>query len=176
MSKLNLWCGFDIREWYVNVDIVDGEWVDKVFDFEQFPYPFNDNTFDEVYCSMVMEHIYNLSQMINELVRICKDWAKIKIIVPYFSSPNLWWDLTHLRWFNTTTFVWFHSNSLKSFSKIRLVKQKIHFLSNPKFMKSVRWNIIPDFFVNLSQKIYERCFCYIFASSEIHFLLKIKKD
>lgn len=173
--KLNLWCGFDIKQWYINVDIVDWKWVDKVFDFEVFPYPFKPDIFDEIYCSMVMEHIHNLSQMVDELVRISKNWAKIKIIVPYFSSPNLWWDITHVRWFNTNSFSWFHSNSLKSFWNIRVLKQRIHFLSNHKFMNSTLINTIPDFLINLLPKIYERFFCYIFPSSEIYYLLKIKK-
>lgn len=176
MNKLNLGCGFEIRKWYVNLDMVSGPWVDIVHNIEKPPYPFPDNHFDEVYIDMVMEHIHNPAEMIDELVRICRHWAQIKIIVPYFSSPNLWWDLTHLRWFNTTTFVWFHSNSLKSFWNIKLVKQRIHFLSNSKFMDSNLINIIPDFFINLMPKIYERAFCYIFPSSEIHFLLEVKKN
>jgi len=64
--------------------------VDKVFDFEEIPYPFENNYFDEIYCSMVMEHIHNLSDMIGEIVRISRNDALLKIIVPYQSSPNLW--------------------------------------------------------------------------------------
>ncbi len=175
MKKINLWCWFDIKEWYLNVDIINWEGVDKVFDFKKIPYPLKNNTFNEIYCSMVMEHIPNLSEMINELVRISKNWSKIKIIVPYFSSPNLWWDITHVRWFNTNSFSWFHTNSLKSFWNINVIKQRIHFLSNHKFMESKNMNILPDFLINLFPRIYERFFCYILPSSEIHYLLEIKK-
>ncbi|MDR0607003.1 MAG: hypothetical protein LBG52_01330 [Candidatus Peribacteria bacterium] len=53
---------------------------------------------------MVMEHIHKLNFMIDELVRISKHKAQIQIIVPYFSSPNLWGDMTHVRGFNLNTF------------------------------------------------------------------------
>lgn len=173
--ELNLWCWFDIKEWYVNLDIIKNNWVDIIHDLENIPYPFEENTFEEIYTSMVLEHIKDLSKLMDELVRIWKNWCKIKIIVPYFSSPNLWWDPTHVRWFNTNTFSWFHKNSLKSFWKLKLIKYKIHFLSNWIFMKSRLINIIPDFFINLLPKIYERIFCYIFPASEIHFILEIQK-
>ena len=177
MYKLNLWCWDDIKQWYINVDIIDLPWVDKIFDFEKFPYPFLDDTFDEVYCCMVMEHIHNLPQMIEEIVRICKNDALIKIVVPYQSSPNLWWDITHLRWFNLNSFSWYHPNSLKIKDGWFCVqKQKIHFLSNKTFMKSVPINRIPDFFINLFPRIYERFFSFIFPSVQIDYLLKIKKN
>lgn len=177
MNKLNLGCWTDIKQWYINVDIIDLPWVDKVFDFEEIPYPFENNYFDEIYCSMVMEHIHNLPDMISEIVRISKNDAVLKIIVPYQSSPNLWWDITHLRWFNLNSFSWFHLNSLKNHGggNICLLKQKIHFLSNNKFMSSTLINIIPDFFINLFPKVYERFFSFIFPSTEIHYLIKIIK-
>ena len=173
--KLNFWCWFDIKEWYINMDKIKNPWVDIVHNFEVVPLPFDDNTFDEIYTCMVLEHIINLTDVIDEFVRISKNWAQIKITVPYFSSTNLWGDPTHVRGFNSNTFSAFHSNSLKSHGNIKLTKFKIHFLSNPQFMKSVPLNVIPDFFINLFPKIYERVFPYIFPSSEIHFLLEIKK-
>lgn len=176
MAKLNLWCWFDIKPGYVNVDWVPWEWVDKVFDFEEVPYPFKDNTFDEVYCSMVMEHIHNLPQMIDEIVRICKDGALLKIIVPYQSSPSLWGDITHLRWFNLNSFASFHKNSLiLKNGEISVKKQKIFFLSHKDFLQSSHMSYILDFLINLFPRFYERFFLYILPSSSIHYLIMIKK-
>lgn len=174
-KMLNLWCWFDIKSWYINVDIVPWKWVDMVFDFEKTPYPFDDNTFNEIYCSMVMEHIYDLPGMINEIVRISRNWAQLKIIVPYQSSPNLWWDITHKRGFNLNSFTPHKNSLITKWWSIDVVKKKIHFLSNKSFMKSVPVNIIPDFFINLFPRIYERFFSFIFPSVEIHYLIKIVK-
>jgi len=176
MKKLNLGCGMDIKKWYINMDIVQLPWVDIIHDIEKTPYPFSDNFFDEIYTDMVLEHIHNLPKVMAEMVRIGKNWCKIKIIVPYHSSPNLWWDPTHLRWFNTNTFWGFHPNSFPLLWNFIVEKYRIHFLSNENsFMRSKKINIIPDFFINILPKVYERFFSYIFPSSEIHYLIIIKK-
>lgn len=176
MEKLNLGCGFYLKKWYVNADIVYWDWVDKVFNFEVFPYPFPDNHFDEIYAGCVLEHIHDLVWCMKELIRISKDWCKIQIVVPYFTSPSFRWDPTHVRNFCTLSFGTFHKNSFLEKNSLIKKKYRIHFLSNPKFMKDNRWNIIPDFFINLMPRIYERFFCYMFPAADIHFLLEVKKS
>ena len=113
--------------------------------------------------------------MIDELARICKDGALLKIIVPYQSSPSLWGDITHVRWFNLGSFKP-HDNSLilKNWY-IDIKKSKIFFLSPKWFLKSSLISYIPDFLINIFPKFYERFFSYIIPSSSIHYLIMIKK-
>lgn len=177
MKKLNLWCGEDIREWYINMDRIKLPWVDTVHDIEKFPYPFNDDMFEEIYCAMVLEHTTNLTWIMEELIRISRTWCQIKLLLPYFTCTNFRADPTHVRLFNSNSFSWFHSNSFLKKNNFILKKYKIHFFSNDNnhFMKSKRYSIVPDFIINLVPKIYERFFCYIFPASEIHYLLEINK-
>lgn len=58
-----------------------------VFDLEKFPYPFEDNSLDEIYSAHVLEHMDDLGKVMEEFTRICKPGAEIKVIVPYFSNP-----------------------------------------------------------------------------------------
>lgn len=173
--RLNMWCWNDIKSWYINVDIVNLPWIDKVYNFELFPYPFRDNTFDEIYCSHVLEHMSDLWKIMEEFTRIWKNWCQIKVKVPYFASPNAYWDYTHKRSFNTNTFNYFLPECYYNNANIFTKKLKIHYLSNYNFFKSDLKNLVPDFFINILPKIYERFFCYIFPASEIHYLLEIKK-
>ncbi len=175
MKKLNMGCGNDILDWYLNRDIIKLPWVNKVYDFEKFPYPFKDNEFDEIYCSHVLEHMNDLWKVMEEFNRIGKKWCIIKVKVPYFASPNAWWDYTHKRTFNTNTFNYFHKDCYYNTTNIIVKKYKIHYFSNNRYLKSDIKNIIPDFLINLFPKIYERFFAYWFPASEIHFLLEIKK-
>ena len=176
MNKLNMWCWKDIREGYLNVDIVNLPWVDKVFNFESFPYPFEDNTFDEIYCSHILEHMSDLWKVMDEFYRIWKNWCKIKIKVPYFASPNAMWDYTHKRMFNTHSFEYFTKDCYYNNVDFKIVKQRIHRLSNHEFLKS-EWigNKIMDPIVNLFPVFFERFFCYIIPCVEIHYLLEVKK-
>lgn len=173
--KLNMWAWKDILKWYLNTDIIQLPWIDQVYDFEIFPYPFEDNSFDEIYCSHFLEHMSDLTKVMEEFTRIGKNWCQIKIKVPYFASPNAYWDPTHKRSFNTNTFNYFNPDHYYNKAKILIKWIRLHFFSNQNYFTSDKKNIIPDFFINLFPKIYERFFCYVFPASEIHYLLEINK-
>jgi len=81
MKKLNMGCGNDILVWYLNRDIIKLPWVNKVYDFEKFPYPFKDNEFDEIYCSHVLEHMNDLWKVMEEFNRIGRKGCIIKVKV-----------------------------------------------------------------------------------------------
>lgn len=173
--KLNFWCGKDIKGWYLNRDVVALPWVDTVYDFEKFPYPFEDNTFDEIYCSHILEHMSDLWKVMEEFTRIGKNWCKIKVKVPWFASHNARGDYTHKRTFNLHSFDYFHPDHYYNKAKIITLKKRIHYFSNKGFLESEKINIIPDFFVNLFPYIYQRFFIYLFPAVEIHYLLEVNK-
>ena len=55
MDKINLGCGIRFREGWENVDIVPTSDVVKRVDLRK-PFPYEDNSFDIVYHSNVLEH------------------------------------------------------------------------------------------------------------------------
>ncbi len=55
--KLNLGFGNKIYDGYVNVNKFDLYNVDIQHDLEKFPYPFDDNSVEEIILSHVPEHI-----------------------------------------------------------------------------------------------------------------------
>lgn len=54
--RLNLGCGRDIREGWVNSDFIQGPGVDVVADLEK-RLPWDDNTFYEILISHTLEHL-----------------------------------------------------------------------------------------------------------------------
>lgn len=54
--KLHLACGEDHRSGFINVDRVQIEGVDQVWDLEQFPWPWADNSVEEILCQHYIEH------------------------------------------------------------------------------------------------------------------------
>lgn len=100
MKKLNFGCGDDIREGWVNVDIQKAEGIDKSFDFETFPYPFDDNEFDYILLDNVLEHMKDIKPVLLELWRISKQDCIVEIIVPYYNSYYASADPTHFHYFN----------------------------------------------------------------------------
>jgi tetratricopeptide (TPR) repeat protein len=103
--RLDIACGKNKKPGFTGVDIWTG--ADIVADLEIFPWPFDDDSVDEVFCSHYLEHTPDLISFANELYRIMKVGAKAEIICPYYSSIRAWQDPTHLRAISENTFLYF---------------------------------------------------------------------
>ncbi|MBW2058237.1 MAG: methyltransferase domain-containing protein [Deltaproteobacteria bacterium] len=103
-SRLNLGCGLDIRKGFINVDRCVLEGVDLVCDLNTFPYPFRDDTFDEIRAYSIIEHLHDTIGVVNELHRILKDRGVLRILVPYWNSRSAFGDVTHVRYFDFESF------------------------------------------------------------------------
>ncbi|MFA7062270.1 MAG: tetratricopeptide repeat protein [Pedobacter sp.] len=106
--KLDIACGKNKKPGFTGVDIWEG--ADIVVDLEKFPWPFEDNSVDEIFCSHYIEHTPDLISFANELHRILKIGAKAEIIAPYYSSIRAWQDPTHLRAISENTFLYFNKD------------------------------------------------------------------
>jgi len=99
--KLNLGSGSKILKDYINVDKFDYYKPDVVHDLETFPYPFKDNSVDEILLSHVLEHIGQTPEIflkiIKEFYRICHNNSLIKIMVPHPRHDDFISDPTHVR-------------------------------------------------------------------------------
>jgi ubiquinone/menaquinone biosynthesis C-methylase UbiE len=152
-KKLNLGCGYDIRNGYINLDRFDFPGVDIVYDLEKLPLPFDDEEVVEIICRDILEHLEYI-QIMKEFYRILAFGGKLKIRVPHFTSANNYIDPTHKKLFSIQTFDYFIKtpnynfvrNSYYYFSRISY--SKITF-----FKKSLFYNYPVEAIVNLSPKI-----------------------
>lgn len=94
--KLNLGCGRNPIDGYVNLDIAPLPGVDVVHDLEQ-PLPFDDDIFDEIVGVDLIEHIRDPLALMQELWRVAKPGCKLRFELPYGSSDDAWEDPTHRR-------------------------------------------------------------------------------
>jgi len=107
MSKrLNVGCGRDIKDGWVNLDRHSLPGVDVVHNIEDLPLPFADEEFDYVYCKDVLEHC-DYIPVLRDLHRILKIGGRIFIKVPHFTARNSFVDPTHRRCFSYKTFNFF---------------------------------------------------------------------
>lgn len=67
--------------------------------------PFKAGSFDLVWASHILEHIRDLVKLQCELARVMKLGGLLKIIVPYYLSPDAWGDPTHCRGFSRESFL-----------------------------------------------------------------------
>lgn len=110
-KKLNLGCGTDIREGWVNSDKVMLDGVDIVCDIEK-EFPFESETFDYVLANDLLEHVTEWPESLREIHRILKVGGIVEIRVPHFTSPNNFIDPTHRRMFSAFSFDVFTKNTI----------------------------------------------------------------
>lgn len=101
MAKLNLGCGQNLKEGYVNVDKFDSFSPDVVWDLEVTPWPFETGSVEEIHMHHVLEHLGAQTEVflgiMKELYRICAPNAIVHIAVPHPRSDGFVSDPTHVR-------------------------------------------------------------------------------
>ncbi|MBE3086934.1 MAG: methyltransferase domain-containing protein [Bacteroidetes bacterium] len=113
-SKLDLACGQNRQEGYFGIDVKPGEKVDAVVDLEQFPWPIESESADDIFCSHYVEHTPDLIKFMDEVYRILKPGGKIKVIAPYDTSMRCWQDPTHKRAISEATFLYYNAEWRKT--------------------------------------------------------------
>lgn len=94
-SILDVGCGATKYPGSTGLDISADTAADVVHDLDVFPYPFEDDTFDQVLMQDVIEHVEDPVKVIAELQRICRPGARIHLRTPHFSSMLAYSDATH---------------------------------------------------------------------------------
>ncbi|MCX6666304.1 MAG: methyltransferase domain-containing protein, partial [Euryarchaeota archaeon] len=112
MKLLDLGCGVRKRKKAIGVDINKNCDADIIHDLNIFPYPFKDNEFDDILCDNVIEHLENITRVLEELWRISKNGTMITIYGPYFRSKWAFTDSTHKHFFAVESFSFFDPNHI----------------------------------------------------------------
>lgn len=159
----------------IGLDIAKLPGVDKVHNLEKFPWPFKNNEFDLIIANHVLEHVSDLVKTMEEIWRISKPNAIIKINVPFFAYHRAYQDPTHKRFFTTGTFEYFTEKSgLNYYTKARfeVIKIRLGFFAGsiPGFISKV-----VESMMNANQRLYERFFAHALPANNLYFELKTKK-
>jgi SAM-dependent methyltransferase len=109
-DRLNLGCGLDTREGWVNLDSAALPGVDVVHDLSVLPLPFEDERFSEVLCQDVLEHVDYVA-VLRELHRVTRRGGRVLIRSPHFTSAAVYIDPTHRAAFSIDTFFFFAGDS-----------------------------------------------------------------
>lgn len=120
--KVDLGCGQTKREGFTGLDIADVEGVDIVHDLETFPWPFEDNSVDELHSSHYVEHTRmhlpdgrdGLVAFMDEAHRILKPGGTFQIFHPYAMSRRAFQDPFHRRFIPEDTWYYFDAGWRKA--------------------------------------------------------------
>ena len=108
--KLDLGCGENCREGFEGVDLYAPSAKHQV-DLFKFPYPWEDNSVEEINCSHFVEHIPADLRwpFFEEAYRILQPEGKMYVAVPNWKSERSYGDMTHL-WPPVTAMAFWYLN------------------------------------------------------------------
>lgn len=170
--KLNLGGGKVNYNGFANVDIIELPNVDIVHDLNKYPYPFKDNSVDEIICNNILEHLDDIIKPIEEIWRISKNGALVIVRVPIFPSVTAFADPTHKSCYTYTTFDYFRPfDNLNYYSKARfkILRKKIVF---HRYLPFITW------FFNISlftQKLWAIFLYFLIPAESLYFELEVLK-
>lgn len=116
---LDLGCGKNKEPGAIGVDNVALDTVDVIHDLLDFPYPFENESIDEVILSHVLEHFVldDIIKILNEAGRILKKEGVVTISVPHVYSPVAFTDPGHKTFFTYQTLYYFTKGHAASYRR-----------------------------------------------------------
>lgn len=96
-TMLNLGCGDDVREGYVNLDVIPGRGVDVLHDIHETPWPFGDAAFSRVLARHVLEHVLPMHdgrgflRVMDEIHRVLEPGGVLVVEGPHWANDAMTW-------------------------------------------------------------------------------------
>lgn len=182
--SLELGCGpRKLKTDSIGIDMLDYDGVDLVGDVYEILSELPPNVVDTVHSSHFVEHVADFPLLLSELARIMKVGGKLTIVVPHFSNPHFYSDLTHKLFFGLYSMSYFANEKLLQ-RRVPTYQRDVNFTvdsiylvfksSRPFYVRHAFKKMI-EFFVNLNsytKELYEEMFCYLFPCYEIRYELR----
>lgn len=146
MKKLDVGCGTAKVKGAIGIDRVKLPGVDIIQDLNKFPWPFKDESFDEIYMNDIIEHLDNTIKIMEECHRLLKSQGKLFIRVVYWNHRYAFSDPTHVHFFSEICFEFFTGKWRRSYyTKVRFKLKKLEYIYDYKAKKIFRSKKLMDF-------------------------------
>ncbi len=155
----------------VRVDLRADVKPEVVWNLDQTPWPFEDSSFDVVDATDVIEHLSDVVKAMEEIHRVARPGALVRIVTPHFSSSNSFTDPTHRQHLGLFSFDYFTgANEWGFYSRVRFVKKKADLFFTPSIVNKVVWRLARRW-----PELWERRFAWMFPAWFMSFELEAVK-
>ena len=175
MKILDVGCGINKHPGAVGVDHNPASQADVICDLDHFPYPFRDDSFDELRAIHVIEHLADVIRSMEEFARLVRSGGSIHIETPHYTDFSSFCDPTH-RWHLTSfSFRYFGENhgGFGYYSPVRLREKKVRV----KLLALWRWCGF-EFAVNRFRRFrrfWEYYLCFVVRGKVMSFEFEVLK-
>lgn len=159
-TKLNLGCGKDIKQGFINLDAIKGKGVDVVCDLNKGKLPFKNNTFERIDCINILEHVENRMKLIDEMWRVSKKDGLIFIKVPYCWCNGAIEHIEHKSLYDLGSFNYYICEDLYSGLKanktrFEIISKRRKVMPNARLRKLLPFkNFLAMFLINIYDELY----------------------
>jgi len=98
---LDVGCGLHKYPGAIGLDRNPATAADVIADLDRPPYPFRDNSFDEIRAIHVIEHVADILRTMEEFHRLLRPGGRLVIVTPHYTDFSSFCDPTH-RWHLTS--------------------------------------------------------------------------
>lgn len=177
---LDLGCGSRKTNGAIGVDQCPLPGVDIVHDLNAYPYPLEDNQFDEIHLCHIVEHIDHVERFMQEVHRVGKPGALVLIDTPHYTSCNSYKDPSHKHHFSLLTFETFCGDTEHPYlykEKFEQVTSHVRFWP---FNDKIQWLSFATFgmgggVAKYHPSFFERFLAFLFPIKDFQIQLKIIK-
>jgi SAM-dependent methyltransferase len=159
---LDVGCGSAKLPGAVGLDISADTAADIVHDLDEFPYPIESASFDQILLQDVLEHVAEPIRLFEELHRIARPGARIQLRTPHFSSALAYGDPTHRHYFSTIAI---RSLAVPRFAHYTNIRFRVLHVTLDMWLPFRASGLSVLF--NRYQETYEKYFAFVFPTMNI---------
>lgn len=175
MRILDVGCGVNKYPGAIGVDRNARTRADVLCDLDHFPYPFRDDSFDQLRAVHVIEHVSDVIRTVEEFHRLVRDGGSIHIVTPHYTDFSSFCDPTHRWHLNSFSLRYFGQDNAGygyySTARLRETSVRLKLLQ--------LWRLLGfEWLVNASprfRRFWEYYLCFVIRGKVIEWDLKVIK-
>ena len=176
MRILDVGCGVNKYPGSIGIDRNIRTRADVICDLDHFPYPFRDNSFDQLRAVHVIEHVADVIRTIEEFHRLVRPGGAIHIVTPHYTDFSSFCDPTHRWHLNSFSLRYFGEDNAGfgyySAARLRERSVRVKVLQFWRYL-GFEWlvNTFPRF-----RRFWEYYLCFVVRGKVIEWELEVLKD
>ncbi len=175
MKILDVGCGINKYPGAVGVDNNPRSRADVLADLDHIPYPFRDNSFDQLRAVHVIEHVADVVRSMEEFWRLVRPGGLVVIVTPHYTDFSSFCDPTHRWHLNSFSLRYFGEDhgGFGYYSAVRFRERKVR-VKLLSLWRLFGFELLVNRFRRL-RRFWEHYLCYVVRGKVIEWELEVLK-
>lgn len=162
---LDVGCGNNKTPGAWGIDLDPRSQADVICDLDKFPWPLRSDQFEEIICNHILEHVADVMHFMEEVHRVARPGALVRVVTPHYTSPSSYADPTHRHHFAAGLTDYLTSKGGPCFEKVSV---RLRF---SRLYRYLGIETLANCFLNL----YEPFFAFLLPARDLCFTLRVIK-